>query len=126
MKSFDDLDKNIEKYYDGSLDGTASDEIEVKEALDKMSIASTIDDKISISIDINDVVEKGQEIRFSAKLRKATFMFLIFAILMSTLIGFIYIKTSIEVIMIFQTVLLIVLLIINFVLLRKKSRREAQ
>lgn len=126
MKSFDNLDKKIDKYYEGSLDGVTSDELEIKEALDKMSIASNIDDKISVPIDVSSIVEKGQEIRFSTKIRKATFKFLIFAILVSTLVGFVYIKISIEVMLISQTVLLIVLLIINFVLLRKKSRREAQ
>lgn len=123
MKSFDE---NIEKYYDGSLDESISDELELKEALDKMSLVSSLDDKVPINVDVSSVVEKGQEIRFSLKLRKATFRFLIFAILVATLIGFIYIKTSVKIIMIVQTVLLILLLIINFVLLRKKSRREAQ
>jgi hypothetical protein len=126
MKSFDNLDKKIDKYYEGSLDGVTSDELEIKEALDKMSLASNIDDKISVPIDVSSIVEKGQEIIFSTKIRKATFRFLIFAVLVSTLVGFVYIKTSIEVMLISQTVLLIVLLIINFVLLRKKSRREAQ
>jgi hypothetical protein len=124
MKSLDNFDENIKKYYDGSLDGATSNELELKEALDKMSIASNIDDKVPISIDVSSIVEKGQELRLSVKLRKATFRFLVFAILLSTSIGVLYIKTSIEVIMISQTALLIVLLIINFILLRKKSRRE--
>ncbi len=126
MKSFDNLDKNIDKYYEGSLDGAASDELELKEVLDKMSFASNIDDKVPISIDVSSVVEKGQEIRLSAKLRKATFRFFIFAILLSSFIGFIYIKTSIEVVVIAQTILLMALLMINFLLLKRKSRREAQ
>lgn len=122
MKSFDE---NIEKYYDGSLDESTSDELELKEALDKMSLASSIDDKVPINIDVSSVVEKGQEIRFNTKLRKATFRFFIFSILLSTLIGFIYIKTSIEVMIMCKTILLVVSLIMNLFLLKRKSRREA-
>ena len=98
MKSFDDLDKNIDKYYEGSLGDATSDELELKATLDKMSLADHIEDNISVPIDISSIVEKGQQIRLSTKLRKATFKFLLVAILLSTVIGFMSIKLSIPVI----------------------------
>lgn len=125
MKSFDDLDKNIEKYYDGLLDGATSDELELKAILDKMSLADHIEDNISVPIDISSIVETGQQIRLSTKLRKATFKFLLVAILLSTVIGFMSIKLSISVIIGSQFGMLILLLIINSIILKQKARREA-
>lgn len=126
MKSFDDLDKNIDKYYEGSLDDATSDELELKSTLDKMSLADHIEDNISVPIDISSIVEKGQQIRLSTKLRKATFKFLLVAILFATVIGFMSIKVSIAVIVAAQIVMLIVLLTLNLILLNRKARREAQ
>lgn len=125
MKSFDDLDKNIDKYYEGLLDGTTSDELELKSALDKMSIVNNIERNVPVPIDISSIVEKGQQMRFNNKLRKATGKFLLLAILFSILIEFMCTKVSILVIMAFQFVLLILLLIINSILLRKKVRGRA-
>ena len=125
MKSFDDLDKNIDKYYEGSLGDATSDELEVKATLDKMSLADYIENNISVPIDISSIVEKGQQIRLSTKLRKATFKFLLVAILLSTVIGFMSIKLSISVIIGSQFGMLILLLIINSIILNQKARREA-
>lgn len=126
MKSFDDLDKNIDKYYKGSLDGATSDRLELKAILDKMCLADHIEDNISVPIDISSIVEKGQQIRLSTKLRKATFKFLLVAILFATVIGVMSIKLSISVIMVSQFGILILLLIINSILLKQKARREVQ
>ncbi|PRR83763.1 hypothetical protein [Clostridium vincentii] len=126
MKSFDDLDKNIDKYYERSLDGATSDRLELKAILDKMSLANHIEDNISVPIDISSIVEKGQQIRLSTKLRKATFKFLLVAILFATVIGVMSIKLSISVIMVSQFGMLIVLLIVNSILLKQKARREVQ
>jgi hypothetical protein len=125
MKTFDDIDKNIDKYYDGSLDGSTSDELELKATLDKMSLVNDIENIISVPIDISSIIEKGQQLRFNLKLRKATFKFLSLAILFSTLIGLMCIKVSISIIFSSQFVVLILLLIINSILLKKKARREA-
>jgi len=125
MKSFDDLDKNIDKYYEGSLGDATSDELEVKATLDKMSLADYIENNISVPIDISSIVEKGQQIRLSTKLRKATFKFLLVAILLSTVIGFMSIKLSISVIIGSQFGMLILLLIINSIILKQNARREA-
>lgn len=125
MKSFDDLDKNIDKYYEGSLDGVTSDELEIKAALDKMTLVEDID-KISVTIDISSIVEKGQQINFNTKLKKATFKFLSLAILLSTIIGFVSLKVSIQVIIAVQFLMLIVLLTINLISLKRKARREVR
>lgn len=124
MKSFDDLNKNIDKYYEGSLDGATSDEFELKSILDKMSIANDVENNIPVSIDISSIVEKGQEIGFNNKLRKATIKFLLVATLMSIFIGFMCTKVSIAAIVEAQFVLLILLLIINSFIIRRKARRE--
>jgi hypothetical protein len=124
MKSFDDLDKNIDKYYEGSLDGATSDELEIKAALDKMSRVDEIDN-ISVPIDISAIVERGQQIRFDTKLRKSTLQFLSLAILLATAIGVISLKVSIPVIMVVQFVMLIVLLTINLISLNRKAGGEA-
>ena len=126
MKSFDDLDKNIDKYYEGSLDSATPEELELKTLLDRMSLADNIEDNISIPINISSIVEKGQEIRLKTRLRQATFKFLSLAILLSAGIGFIAINISIPVIMIAQFVMLIVLLTINIILIKRKARREVQ
>lgn len=125
MKSFDDLDKKIDKYYDGSLEGITSNELELKVNLDKMSLVDDIENNISISIDIRSVVENGQQIRLNNKLRKATIKFLSLAILLSALIGFMCTKVSISVIMTYQFVLLILLLVLNTILLKTKARSES-
>ena len=125
MKSFDNLDKNIDKYYEGSLDGATSDVVELKAILDKMSLADKIEDNVSMPIDISSIVEKGQQIRLSSKLRQATFKFLLMAILFATVIGFMSMKVSLPVIVAAQIVMLIVLLTLNVMLLKRKSRREA-
>lgn len=124
MKSFDDLNKNIDKYYEGSLDGATSDEFELKSILDKMSIANDMENNIPVSIDISSIVEKGQEIGFNIKLRKATIKFLLVATLMSIFIGFMCTKVSIAAIVEVQFVLLILLLIINSFIIRRKARGE--
>jgi len=126
MKSFDDLDKNIDKYYEGSLDSTTPDELELKTLLDRMSLADNIEDNISIPISISSIVETGQEIRLKNRLRQATFKFLSLAILLSVGIGFMAIKISIPIIMVAQFVILIVLLTINIMLIKRKARREVQ
>ncbi|MCM8710321.1 hypothetical protein M2651_04680 [Clostridium sp. SYSU_GA19001] len=126
MKSFDDLDKKIDKYYEGSLDGATSDELEIKSALDKMNLIEAIEENIPINIDISNIVEAGEKIRFNNKLRKSTFKFLILAILISALIGYVYIKVSIYVIVAIQFLVLITLLILNYVLLKKKVRSEVK
>lgn len=125
MKSFDDLDKNIDNYYEGSLDGATSDGLELKATLDRMSLADHIEDNVSMPIDISSIVEKGQQIRLSTKLRQATFKFLLVAVLLSTVIGFMAIKLSISVIIGYQFGILILLLIINSIILKQKARREA-
>lgn len=124
MKSFDDLNKNIDKYYEGSLDGATSDEFELKSILDKMSITNDMENNIPVSIDISSIVEKGQKIGFNIKLRKATIKFLLVATLMSIFIGFMCTKVSIAAIVEVQFVLLILLLIINSFIIRRKARRE--
>lgn len=126
MKSFDDLDKKIDKYYEGSLDGATSDELEIKSALDKMNLIEAIEENIPINIDISNIVEAGEKIRFNNKLRKSTFKFLILAIVISALIGYMYIKVSIYVIVAIQFLVLITLLILNYVLLKKKVRSEVK
>jgi len=125
MKSFDDLDKNIDKYYKGSQDnGATPDELELKTLLDRMSLANNIEDNIAIPINISSIVEKGQEIRLKTRLRQATFKFIALAILLSSVIGFMSLKVSIAVIVAAQFVMLIVLLTLNIILLKRKARRE--
>lgn len=124
MKSFDYLDEKIDKYYDGSLEGITSNELELKSTLDKMSLVNGIENNVSISIDTRSVVEKGQQIRLNNKLRKATIKFLSLAILLAALIGFMYTKVSISVIMTYQFVVLIFLLLLNLILLKIKARSE--
>lgn len=124
MKSFEDLDKKIDKYYDGSLEDINSNELELKATLDKMSLINGIENNISVPIDIRLIVEKGQQTRLNNKLRRATIKFLALAILLSTLIGFMCTKVSISVIMIYQFVMLIILLLLNSILLKKKARSE--
>lgn len=125
MKSFDDLNKKIDKYYEGSLDGNTSEELEIKNALDRMSSIKDIENNISIFVDVSSVVEKGQEIRFNKKLRQDTFKFLTLAILIAILFGFMYTKVSFPVIMASQFGMLVGLLILNFILLKKRVRRDA-
>lgn len=124
MKSFDDLDKKIDKYYDGSIEDINSNELELKATLDKMSLINGIENNISVPIDIRSIVEKGQQTRLNNKLRKATIKFLSLAILLSILIGFMCTKVSILVIMTYQFVMLIILLLLNSILLKKKVRSE--
>ncbi|GAA0084031.1 hypothetical protein UT300007_04700 [Clostridium sp. CTA-7] len=126
MKSFDDLDKNIDKYYEGSLNDSTSDELEIRSALDKMSIVNNIENRISIPIDISSIVEEGQEIHFNKNLKKATFKFLLFAIALSILIGFIYVKVSIPVVMTSQFIVIVGLLIINSIIIKRKARSEVK
>lgn len=124
MKSFDNFDKNIDKYYEDSLDGVTSDQLQIKEALDKMSIIDEIENGIEISTNISSIVEEGQKIRFKIKLRKATFKFVILATLISSLLGFIFLKVSISMTIIVQIILIIAMLITNSIILKTKARRN--
>lgn len=124
MKSFDDFDKNIDRYYEESLDGVTSDELQIKDALDKMSIISDIENDIPIFANISSIVEEGQEIRFKINLRKATFKFVTLALLISSLLGFMCIKVSISITIGIQFILLIVMLLTNTIILKTKARRD--
>lgn len=124
MKSSDNFDKNIDKYYEDSLDGVTSDQLQIKEALDKMSIIDEIENGIEISTNISSIVEEGQKIRLKIKLRKATFKFVILATLISSLLGFIFLKVSISMTIIVQIILIIAMLITNSIILKTKARRN--
>lgn len=124
MQSFDNLDKNIDKYYEGSLDNNSSDESAIKEALDMMSLAKDFEKIVSIPTDVSSIVEKGQQIRLNAKLRKETFKFLPIAILITAFIGLIAIKSSLIVISIVQVILSVLLISLIVLVPRKYKRRE--
>lgn len=124
MKSFKSLDENIDKYYEGKLDDSASDEIEIKAILDKMSIINDIENNISMPIDVSSIVEEGQRVRFNKKLKIDTFKFLLVAILVAISIGIICIKISIPVVLVAQFILMLGLLLINFIILKKKVRSD--
>ncbi|GFZ30186.1 hypothetical protein CSC2_07120 [Clostridium zeae] len=126
MKPFDNLDKNIDKYYDGSLNEESKEEADLKVILDKMYLAEDLETRVSVNIDINSIVENGNQTRFAKKLRKETFKFLLFAGFLSIFIGFMYIRVSIYATLAIQSLGLIFLLILNQVFLKKKARSEAK
>lgn len=126
MKSYDNLDKNIDKYYADEIDKTSEEEAELKSILDKMSIAEDLVNSVSVNIDISSIVENGQQIRFEKKLRKETFKFLLFAGFLSIFIGFMYMRVSLYITFLVQFVAIIFLLILNQIVIKKKLRRDAR
>ncbi|GKU24248.1 hypothetical protein CFOLD11_10740 [Clostridium folliculivorans] len=126
MKPFDNLDENIDKYYDGSLNKASKGEADLKSILDRMSIAEDLETKVSVNVDISSIVENGEQIRFSKRLRKETFKFLLLAGFLSIFIGFMYMRVSLYITFAIQSILLIFLLMLNQVFLKKKTRREAK
>jgi hypothetical protein len=130
MKSYDNLDKsldkNIDKYYANEIDKTRAEEAELKSILDKMSIAEDLDNSVSVNVDISSIVENGQQIRFENKLRKETFKFLLFAAFLSVFIGFMYLRVSLYITFLVQFVAMIFLLILNQIVIKKKLRRDAR
>lgn len=126
MKPFDNLDENIDNYYDGSLNKANKEEVDLKSILDKMSIAEDLENRVSVKIDISSIVENGEQIRFAKKLRKETFKFLLFAGFLSIFIGFMYMRVSLYLTFAIQFITMISLLILNQVFLNKKVRRQAK
>lgn len=121
MKSFDEFNKDIDKYYEGSLDGATSENSDLKDALDKMSYIENIEEEVKIPINLDSIVEKGLDISSKKKLKKSTFEFLSLSILISIIVGVIGMKNSFEVVLGFQFILLIILLILNTVLLKRRK-----
>ncbi len=121
MKSFDEFNKDIDKYYEGSLDGAISENKDLKDALDKMSCIENIEEEVKIPINLDSIVEQGLDISFKKKLKKSTFEFLILSILISIIVGVIGMKISFEVVLGFQFILLIILLILNTLLLKRRK-----
>lgn len=126
MKPFDNLDENIDKYYDGSLNKASKEEADLKSILDKMSIAEDLENMVSVNVDISSIVENGEQIRFAKRLRKETFKFLLLAGFLSIFIGFMYMRVSLYITFGIQFIAMIFLLILNQVFLKKKPRREAK
>lgn len=124
MKPFDNLDKNIDKYYADSLDPHITDQCELKEALDMMTTANKIDNIVSIPTDVSLIIEKGQEVRLKTRLRKETFKFIPIAILIVLILTLIAIKSSLIVISIIQITLSILLVSLIVLLPIKRNRRE--
>lgn len=121
MKSFDEFNKDIDKYYEGSLDCAISENKDLKDALDKMSCIENIEEEVKIPINLDFIVEQGLDISFKKKLKKSTFEFLILSILISIIVGVIGMKISFEVVLGFQFILLIILLILNTLLLKRRK-----
>lgn len=124
MKPFNNND-NIDKYYDKTLDAKDDEAVELKQALDRMTIIEKLDQQSLTRVEVSKAVGEGLKLRDKKKLRRETFKFLLVAFIIAAFIGFIYTKLKIEAVFISQIGLLIILLALNYILIKRKVRRGA-
>ncbi|WP_160676102.1 hypothetical protein [Clostridium sp. C8-1-8] len=124
MKPFNNND-NIDKYYDKTLDAKDDEAVELKQALDRMTIIEKLDQQSLTRVEVSKAVGEGLKLRDKKKLRRETFKFLLVAFIIASFIGFIYTKLKIEAVFISQIGLLIILLALNYILIKRKVRRGA-
>ena len=112
--------KNIDRYYSEKLDASNSDELKLKEVLDTMSKLDCLNDENIIKVDIESTIDKGDEARFNRMLKVKTIKFLIFASIVGG--GMVYASIYFDMvnIIIIQGLFLVVLLLLNLVLTKKK------
>jgi small-conductance mechanosensitive channel len=124
MKPFNNND-NIDKYYDKTLNTKDDEAVELKQALDRMTIIEKLDQQSLARVEVSKAVGEGLKLRDKKKLRRETFKFLLVAFIIAAFIGFIYTKLKIEAVFISQIGLLIILLVLNYILIKRKVRRGA-
>lgn len=120
MKDLEKLDDRIDRYYSEKLDASSSDELKLKEALNTMSKLNCLDDENIIKVDIESIIDKGDEARFNRILKVKTIKFLIFSTIVNG--GMVYASIYFDIvnIIIIQGLFLVVLLLLNLVLTKKK------
>lgn len=124
MKKESQFNEGINTYYSKEINEKNLKEEDLKKCLDKMNAITGLDENIAMDIDINKIIEKGQEIRVKRKLKIDTLKFSLLAAAISLVVGGIALKTSFILVCILQFIMIIVLLTINIITLNNSVREE--
>lgn len=123
-----DLENIINSYYkENSKDDRNVPQPDISSfetGMNKMNIIENIASDLHLNIDINELVDKGMEIREKKLIKKSTILFICVSCAVTLLFATIYSQLSLKTVALTQVTLAIILLVIIYVLNTNQRKRE--